>query len=298
MQPACSFYCHYGGSQRGGIKSGNLPQISNNSSSSPYSSAVTVEAARRLDEIRLQRVRHGKMRHLHEGAMWIERSLSLSPPLKAHRSFLIAPSWCCVSPCLTRRRRISSGFSYFWRGLPVVKRWMMTDSGRRSSNGESCCCSVSWGFGCSSLSSIRVYHTMRNQRKYRMSQKKYEDFIDPSNKNIAWINSEWFSKHSTSKANLNIETSFVDIGALRVNRNAGEGGARGQRPSYPFLRGARGARLPFQWNNKFFNNAQFDSMKTMNLTIKPNNHRSLHWSYPNMRKSTSFTSVRIFLIAF
>ena len=44
---------------------------------------------------------------------------------------------------------------------------------------------------------------------------KYPDLVDPSDKNIAWINPKWFSKH-TSRANLNIDTSFVDIGALRV----------------------------------------------------------------------------------
>ena len=32
---------------------------------------------------------------------------------------------------------------------------------------------------------------------------------------IAWIDPKWFSKH-TSIANLNKDTSFVDIGALRV----------------------------------------------------------------------------------
>ena len=39
--------------------------------------------------------------------------------------------------------------------------------------------------------------------------------VDPSDKNIAWINPKWFSKH-TAIANLNIDTSFVDIGALGV----------------------------------------------------------------------------------
>ena len=46
-------------------------------------------------------------------------------------------------------------------------------------------------------------------------KKKYPNLVDPSDKYIAWIKPKWFSKH-TSIANLNIDTSFVDIGALRV----------------------------------------------------------------------------------
>ena len=46
-------------------------------------------------------------------------------------------------------------------------------------------------------------------------KKKYPDLVDPSDKNIAWINPKWFSKH-TLIANMNIDTSFVEFGALRV----------------------------------------------------------------------------------
>ena len=46
-------------------------------------------------------------------------------------------------------------------------------------------------------------------------KKKYTDLVDPSDKNRARINPKWFSKH-TSMANLDVDTSNVDIGALRV----------------------------------------------------------------------------------
>ena len=75
-------------------------------------------------------------------------------------------------------------------------------------------------------------------------------------------------------------------------------GARGDKhPSCPFLRGARGQECPSNGTIYFSNNFQFDGMKPMNLTLKSNNHHSLHWSYQNMRKRTSITSVRIFLTA-
>ena len=48
-----------------------------------------------------------------------------------------------------------------------------------------------------------------------MSQKTCTDLVDPSDKNIARINPQSFSQH-TSVADLNIDTSFVDTGALGV----------------------------------------------------------------------------------
>ena len=53
-------------------------------------------------------------------------------------------------------------------------------------------------------------------------KKKYPDLVDPSDKNIAWIKPKWFSKH-TSIANLNIDTSFVEFGALRVKTSIFKG---------------------------------------------------------------------------
>ena len=63
------------------------------------------------------------------------------------------------------------------------------------------------------------------------------------------------------------------------NQERRRGGAGGKRPCCPLLRGARGARVPFNGTIYFFKNFQFDGMKTMNLTLKSNSHRSLHWSY-------------------
>ncbi len=63
--------------------------------------------------------------------------------------------------------------------------------------------------------SSSAIHSKKISVVYRVSQKKYTDFVDPSNKNIAWINPKQFSKHA-SIANLNIDTLFFDIGALRM----------------------------------------------------------------------------------
>ena len=69
-------------------------------------------------------------------------------------------------------------------------------------------------------------------------------------------------------------------------------GAGGQAPILPFFQeGQRGQECPFNGAIYFFNNIQFDIMTTMNLTLKLNNHRNWHWSYPNMQKRALFTSV-------
>ena len=77
-----------------------------------------------------------------------------------------------------------------------------------------------------------------------------------------------------------------------MHGNAGEGGAGRQAPLLPFSKRGKGARVPFNGTIYVFNNVQFDIMKTMNLTLKLNNHCNLHLSYPNMQNRTSFTSVR------
>ena len=61
-----------------------------------------------------------------------------------------------------------------------------------------------------------------------------------------------------------------------------ERGHEGKRPSCPFLRRTRGQECPYGEAICFFNNVQFDIMKTMNLTLKLNNQRILHWSFPDM----------------
>ena len=47
-------------------------------------------------------------------------------------------------------------------------------------------------------------------------KKKYTDLVNPNDQNLAWINPKSFLKHY-SIVNLNIDTLFVDIGALRVD---------------------------------------------------------------------------------
>ena len=48
-----------------------------------------------------------------------------------------------------------------------------------------------------------------------MSQKKkYTDLVNPNDQNLAWINPKSFLKHY-SIVNFNIDTLYVDIGALR-----------------------------------------------------------------------------------
>ena len=91
--------------------------------------------------------------------------------------------------------------------------------------------------------------------------------------------------------------SFIATQKYRLISGTPERGTRwGKRSSRPFLKGVRGQECLFKGTIHLFKNIEFDSMKTMNLTFKSNNHRSLNWSYPNMQKRTSFTSVRIFLI--
>ena len=46
-------------------------------------------------------------------------------------------------------------------------------------------------------------------------KKKYTDLVNPDDQSLAWINPKSFLKHY-SIVNLNIDTLFVDIGALRV----------------------------------------------------------------------------------
>ena len=82
-----------------------------------------------------------------------------------------------------------------------------------------------WNHGLSNLESwvssecYRFFNRIENSIVFAVTtgcpKKKYPDLVDPSDKNIAWINPKWFSKH-TLIANLNIDTSFVEFGALRV----------------------------------------------------------------------------------
>ena len=59
---------------------------------------------------------------------------------------------------------------------------------------------------------------------------------------------------------------------LQERRRGGRGG--GQAHLLPFSKRGKGARVTFSRNNiYFFNNVQFDIVKTMNLTRKLNNHR-------------------------
>ena len=76
---------------------------------------------------------------------------------------------------------------------------------------------------------------------------------------------------------------------MHMHQERRRGGTGGQAPLLPFLRGVRGQECPFNETIYFFNNVQFGIMTTMNLTLKLNNHRNLHWSYPNMQKRTSIT---------
>ena len=92
--------------------------------------------------------------------------------------------------------------------------------------------------------------------------------------------------------------NYCILSAVKQVPGTPERGCGGQPPPCPFLRGTRGQECPFNGTIHFFNNVQYDDMKTMILTLQSNNHRSLNWSYPNMQKRISFTSVRIFLIVF